>query len=60
MTWSEFKAAVEARGVTDEMEIDYIDIGSDNSPDRVEVDIRGSVSPEALSINPNAKMFAIT
>lgn len=32
MTWKEFKERVEAQGVTDEMELDYVDCENFNNP----------------------------
>jgi len=41
MTWEEFKRQVEAAGVTDEMKIDWIDVGS-FFDDEVNVSIHNS------------------
>ena len=38
MTWKEFKEQVEAEGVTDEMEIQYIDM-SWSSPDQLNISL---------------------
>lgn len=42
MTWKEFKEVVEAKGVTDDMEIWYIDLDEDITSDVIVVQITPS------------------
>ncbi len=51
MTWKQFKEAVEAGGITDEMDLWYIDVSFDDEM---------SITPQDDGEGPNSVGFVVT